>query len=217
MDFYRKNWYYIGGLIFVVLAFVMVLFGDMVSPLRRLNIALFMGLIIHEFEEYVLPGGFPVALNKGVFGEPRLFDRYPANTNSVLIVNVFCAYPIFILGIIFCNFIPLGIFLSYFGFAQILIHGVVINKKFRTIYNPGMASIIFVLIPLGVYYLWYVATHFPLPLWYWWAPLLVLPVYCILTIMLPIQLGKDKDTSYIFPAKEIKPFSVSGKAACNRR
>lgn len=36
MDWYRNNWYYVGGIIFVALAIVMSLFGEHFDPVRSL-------------------------------------------------------------------------------------------------------------------------------------------------------------------------------------
>ena len=84
MKAYRNNWYYIGGIIFAVLAIILGLFGDMIDPMRRIMIVLFMCLLAHEFEEYAVPGGFPSAWNIGVSGETKAGDRYPLNTKSAL-------------------------------------------------------------------------------------------------------------------------------------
>ena len=61
MAWYRNNWYYVGGILFVVLAFTLGIFGADMEPTRRFMILFFMAMVLHEFEEYVLPGGFPVA------------------------------------------------------------------------------------------------------------------------------------------------------------
>jgi hypothetical protein len=58
MKLYRNNWYYIGGILFVVLSFVMGFFGNHVSPIQLILVTSFMALLVHQFEEYVLPGGF---------------------------------------------------------------------------------------------------------------------------------------------------------------
>ena len=58
--FIREYWYYIGGIIFVVLAFITALFGGEIDPVRRITIVLFMSMLLHQFEEYACPGGFPM-------------------------------------------------------------------------------------------------------------------------------------------------------------
>ena len=151
-----------------------------------------------------------------MFGDKGIADRYPGNTQSCLIVNVFCVYPMYILGIAFPQFYPLGIMLAYFGMTQILVHGIVINRKFKTIYNRGMATIVFLFFPLGIYYLYYLIVNFNLPTWNYWVPAIALPLVALLTIMVPIQICKDKNTKYVFPARDINGFSIRNKVARRR-
>ncbi|WP_409348334.1 HXXEE domain-containing protein [Paenibacillus glucanolyticus] len=59
-------------------------------------------------------------------------------------------------AIIFPDAIWLGLVTMYFGFSQILMHGIVMNRKLKSFYNPGLAASIFLHGPIGVYYTWYV-------------------------------------------------------------
>jgi hypothetical protein len=61
--FYSKNWYYIGGILFVVLSFLIGFFGEAFDPLSKILTLSFMALLVHQFEEYALPGGFPAIMN----------------------------------------------------------------------------------------------------------------------------------------------------------
>ena len=217
MKKYMSNWYYIGGIIFVVLALLLGLFGSQIEPMRRLMIVLYMCLLAHQFEEYAVPGGFPSAWNIGVSGETELGDRYPLNTKSAFIVNICCAYPIYWLGIIFCDVHVLSIFITYFTMGQIFVHGIVMNRKMHTFYNPGVGTAAFIMVPAGIYCLWYIASHFQLPTWNWWVPILFFPVVAFLTILLPILKFQDKDTTYVFPERDTKGFSIKNGIAVIRR
>lgn len=217
MKKYMNNWYYIGGIIFVVLALLLGLFGSQIDPMRRLMIVLYMCLLAHQFEEYAVPGGFPSAWNVGVSGETELGDRYPLNTKSAFIVNICCAYPIYWLGIIFYDVHVLSIFITYFTMAQIFVHGIVMNRKMHTFYNPGVGTAVFIMVPTGIYSLWYIGSHFPLPAWNWWVPILFFPVAAFLTILLPILKCQDKNTTYVFPERDTKGFSIKNGIAVIRR
>ncbi|MBR7927154.1 hypothetical protein KBI51_03050 [Aerococcaceae bacterium zg-ZUI334] len=129
MKYYRDNWAYAGGVLFVVISFIFGLSRDYISQMQAIMITFFMSLIIHEFEEYAFPGGFPVAWNTYVLGETEVGDRFPLNTKSAFVVNICCAYPIYLLGIIFYKTHYLTIFITYFTMAQSFMHGIVINKK----------------------------------------------------------------------------------------
>lgn len=213
MKKYINNWYYIGGIIFAILALLLGLFGDQINPMRRIMIVLYMCLLVHQYEEYAIPGGFPAAWNYGVSGEKEIFNRYPLNTKSAFIVNICCAYPIYILGIVFSSFLPLCIFVTYFTMPQILMHGILMNSKMRTFYNPGVATAAFVMLPAGIYSLWFIGTHYTFPSWYWWVPLLFQPVAALCFIGLPIKLCQNKSTSSAFPDRDINGFSIQNRIA----
>lgn len=206
MKQYMNNWYYVGGIIFAVLAFGLGLFGEMIDPMRRIMVVLFMCLLAHQFEEYAVPGGFPSAWNVGVFGEVEAGDRYPLNVKSAFIVNVCCAYPIYMIGIVFIEVHVISIFVIYFTMAQILMHGLMMNKKMETLYNPGVATALFVMIPVGIYSIWFIATRYAIQTWNWWVPILCFPAVAFLTILLPILKCQDKNTAYAFPERDDKRF-----------
>ena len=170
----------------MILAILMSLFGEHIDPVRRIMIVGYMGLIIHQFEEYVLPGGFPMVWNIVQSGERERYDRYPMNKNTSFVCNVCIMYPLYIAGIIF-------------------------NIKMKRLYNPGVATMLFILIPVGIYYIWYVASHFSLTWWYYLAAgVLLLPVsFC--SLMLPIKLLADKDSKHVWPKEECEKFHVLEK------
>ncbi len=53
-----RYWPVVCGIIFVALALTLGILADSVPALQRLLILFFMILTLHEFEEYVYPGGF---------------------------------------------------------------------------------------------------------------------------------------------------------------
>src|SRR6185436_16881157 len=105
MNFLRRNWYYIGGVIFVALAVVLVVYWNDMSVLRRLMIMSFMALTFHQFEEYAWPGGFHAIYNIVFRPMGSRPERYHSNPQNVLITNVFVAYTHYVLPILFPNII----------------------------------------------------------------------------------------------------------------
>ena len=97
--------------------------------------------------------------------------------------------------------------------AQVFTHGIVMNRKMKTIYNPGSASALFIMLPIGIYYLWYIATNFDIPIWNWWVPIVIFPVVAFITILLPMLKYQDKNTPYVFPERDTKVFSIKNKIA----
>lgn len=47
-----------------------------------------MSLLIHQFEEYALPGGFPLIWNAGVSGERENYHAYPMNKQGSAFSNL---------------------------------------------------------------------------------------------------------------------------------
>ncbi|WP_175942994.1 hypothetical protein [Caballeronia sp. BCC1704] len=72
LEFYRRNWYYVGGILFVLLAYLMGFWGaDHLAPVQIILVYSFMAMLAHQFEEYAAPGGFPGIGNIAMFGERR--------------------------------------------------------------------------------------------------------------------------------------------------
>lgn len=159
MDAYRRNWYYVGGILFVALAYFMGFWGENLSRIQVILVYSFMAMLVHQFEEYACPGGLPAIANVVMSGEREAPDRYPLNANQVLISNVFLTYPFYIIPVLFPNLIWLGLIQIGQGLAQAPLHGVLMNVKMKSPYNPGMASCLLLQGPIGVYYIWFVNTQ----------------------------------------------------------
>ena len=156
-------------------------------------------------------------MNIGLMGEKKDFGKYPLNELSAFIVNVVLAYPLYICGIIFHDVLWLGIFIAYFTMCQVFIHCIVINRKLHTWYSPGCASALFAMVPFGAYYLYYIAEHFNIPTYYWWAPLAVFPLVAVVMILSPVLIFRNRDTRYGFADYEATAFSVKNGIARLRR
>lgn len=218
MSFYRKNWYYAGGVLFVALAFIVGFWGDRIDPLRKILLLSFMSLLVHQFEEYAVPGGFPPVFNIGWHKEKEAPDRYPLNRRSSLWVNVFLAYPGYLLPVIFPKLIWLGLAQVLFGMAgQLVVHGIVINRKLGSFYNPGLGAVLFLHIPIGAYYIWYVSAHGLIHPWHWAAGIACAAMGAILIVGLPVIRLRDKDSPYPFSPEEMARFRVKEKLESRRQ
>jgi hypothetical protein len=209
MSFYRKNWYYVGGVLFVVLTFIVGFWGNEIDPLRKILLLSFMALLMHQFEEYAVPGGFPAVFNIGWNHETEAPDRYPLNRLTCVCVNTFLAYPFYILPIVFPRIIWLGLAQILFGMVgQLLVHGIVINRKLHSYYNPGLAVTIFLHVPIGAYYIWYVYVHGLIEPWHWAAGIAACGLATVLVVGLPVRLLRDRNSPYPFSPEEMARFYV---------
>ena len=212
MAFYRKNWYYIGGILFVGLTFVVGVWGNEIAPLRRILLLSFMSLLVHQFEEYALPGGFPAVFNIGWNRESLAPDRYPLNRMSCVWVNVLLAYPFYISAIVFPSLIWLGLAQILFGMVgQLVVHGIVINRKMHSFYNPGLAVTVFLHVPIGVYYIWFGYAHGLIQPWHWAAGIVCAGLAALLVVGLPVTALRDRNSPYPFDADEMARFHVREK------
>jgi hypothetical protein len=159
MRFLRLHWYHVGGVLFVALAYFMGFWGDHFSRIQVILMYSFMAMLLHQFEEYGMPGGFPGIANVLLMDEKQAPDRYPLNANQVLISNVFLTYPFYVIPVLFPHVIWLGIMQIGQGLIQVPLHGLVMNLKMKSPYNPGMISCVLLQLPIGIYYIWYIRAY----------------------------------------------------------
>jgi hypothetical protein len=213
MNFMRQKWYYVGGVLFVVLAVVLIIVWNVISVSQRLLLMSFMTLLAHQFEEYAWPGGFPPVFN--IAFQPReggIPDRYPLNRQSTLFVNVFFAYPFYLLAVIFPNLVWLGLAQMLFGMTQLVVHGILINRKLHSLYNPGLFTVVFLHWPIGIYYIWYVSANGLVQWWIWPVAIVILAAAVFFGVIAPVtHWFADKDSPYAFSEKEMSRFHVMEK------
>ena len=212
MKFYRRNWYYIGGILFVILAFVMGFWGGYISHIQVILIYSFMALLVHQFEEYGLPGGFPALFNVIINGETEAPDRFPQNSHLAMIVNVALAYPFYIAAILFPGAIWLGLATMFFGLSQILGHGIMMNRSLRSFYNPGLAACIFLHGPIGIYYIGYVAANGLAGTWDYIGGILAMILAAVVIVVLPVRIFSSREAKYPFSTEEMERFGMMEKA-----
>jgi Protein of unknown function with HXXEE motif len=144
-------------------------------------------------------------------------DRYPANANSAMVVNVFAAYPIYILAAIFSDQIWLGLFVAFFFWVgQLIFHGVVTNIVLKSGYNPGLLTTV-VAVALGIYYVWHVESSDLASGWDWLGAVLLLPVFVVVVMLkLTFTWLADENSPYRFTEAEMQKWDVDRKLARSR-
>lgn len=199
MNFYRRHWYDVGLLLFIGLAFTAGLWTPRFSHIQVILIDSFMALLIHQYEEYAAPGGFPGIFNIAVVGDRRAPERYPLNTNQVLITNVVMAYPFYLAPILWPHLIWLGLAQMLFGMLQLVVHGIVANIRLKSFYNPGLAAVILLHFPIGIYYIRYVLAHGLASTrdFIWGSVATVVGAFVM--IILPMLLMASRTSPYAFP------------------
>lgn len=158
MDILIYHWYDLGIIPGLLMIYYYRTNYRTLSTPQKLLIANFLALIIHQFEEYRFPGGFPAIMNE-VVQSSDIPDRYPLNAYSAMLTNVIAAYGLYLPVIFFPKSVWLGLASVLFGFAQVWIHGIMMNMKLGSIYNPGLTAVILGFVPIGFRYIQYLQDH----------------------------------------------------------
>lgn len=195
MNWMIKHWYHVGatiGVLIVIDLLIKALPSNNVQFLLILNL---LFLFAHQFEEYQLPGGAPVIINRVVYDETTLADHYPGNGLSIMVVNV-VAWLIYLVAILLPNVTWLGLGVVLFSLFQILGHGLEMPIKLKAWYNPGLATSVLLFLPLGIVFIRTIASLHLLH-WSTWLGAIGMLIGCIvISIVAPVQLLKDKQTNY---------------------
>lgn len=143
-----KNWAFVGVLLSILLIPLYILnyklfLNDVYWPFRLL----FPVLALHQFEEYIFPGGFIKWFNRKIF-KSKYIDA-PINTRNSFVPNVIIAWPITIYFSIYPYeniWITLGLILSIL-LSNALAHIFLSLKKRK--YAPGLITSVVLFLPIS--------------------------------------------------------------------
>ena len=109
---------------------------------------------VHEFEEYILPGGFLAFFNRHMMRSNQ--DEYPLTKVGSFWINIPLVYIAMPFSALLAHFFGLewGLWTAYFSFLNAFAH-VVMFFIFGRKYNPGLIISIFLNIPFAIYMAWY--------------------------------------------------------------
>lgn len=151
MKLIRDHWFDAGPIL-AVLAIGWAIFARM-EGLQLILLLNLVVLFLHEFEEYRWPGGEPWILNEVFQRKGGPADRYPVNKANTAFVNI-TAWVFYLIPVFFPHVIWLGLAPVLMGMAgQLVVHGIITNRKLKTWYNPGLAAVVLGHVPLGIWYI----------------------------------------------------------------
>ncbi len=204
MNFIRRNWYNIGlALAFLILLTQVFIKVDGLQLILLLNLVV---LLLHQFEEYGVPGGEPWILNEAAQPKGGPADRYPLNQNNAAFINM-AGWVFYAAAIFFPTIIWIGLAPVLFGFGQLIMHGIINNRQLKTLYNPGLAAVILGHTPLGI---WFLFEVYKLNLIHWWDWVLAV-IYTLffmgfIMMFLGYNILSKKDSKYPFTRAEMDKF-----------
>ena len=210
MKWFCRHWYEFGLFPAVIALLCLLIKWEGMTVLQRISLVNFIGILLHQFEEYGFPGGAPVFLNKHMRGGT---DRYPLNQFSAMLVNVVIAYLCYLLPVFLPETIWLGMAPILFGCVfQVILHLVVFLIKFHHLYNSGLAAVLCIHVPCGILYIRYAASQNLLTGRTCLFTVLYLIVMILFTVLFGQKLFSRKDSPYPFDEKEVN----AGKRFANR-
>ena len=199
----RLHWFDLG----LVFAFVTggILLGVKASPLSLLLWISLISLFLHQFEEYRYPGYFPGMMNTVMFSSKQP-DRYPLNTNTAFIVNVFVGWlTYFLAAVLGEKALWLGIATILVSVGNVIVHTFVFNIKGKTLYNPGMLTALVLFLPIAAYFGYLLIQGNLATSMDWIVGIGLGIVLNFVGVLKMIDWLKDENTEYIFPKRFLLP------------
>lgn len=152
MKWLYKNWYKSTIFIAIYLLITLLLFVLKSDYALFLIWIQFVVYLFHQFEEYILPGGFVKFFNNKILDSNK--DNYPLDDIASFWINIpiiFIAYPLSAI-LAGCIDISIGIWTAYFSIINAISH---VGMFFKHKYNPGFFISLFLNIPVGIYTIYY--------------------------------------------------------------
>jgi hypothetical protein len=212
MQFIRRHWYNLG----LALAVVAVVWASL-AHLRTAQLILllnFVALTLHQFEEYGWPAGFPWIMNEVIRPRGGPADRYPLNQNNAFFINVVLAWPFYLIPVFFPDVVWLGLAPTLFGLGQFIAHGIVINRKLKSLYSPGLVAVVLGHVPLGIWYLIEVCSKGMITLWDWVFAAVYIACFIVVGMLtVGFRLLADKESPNPFSPEEMAQFDRPGHLA----
>jgi hypothetical protein len=147
----RQQWAKFGGIICVSIIGIL-LFSETnwsgIEVLFQLHLCIFL---LHQFEEYVFPGGFKTFFNTNIYGKTAIMQS-PLTDTGILIVNVLIGWSAYGASAWHgTSMLWLAIGLALITITNGIMHTAI--AIFQSKYNPGVVTGSVLFIPFGIYFL----------------------------------------------------------------
>jgi hypothetical protein len=131
-----------------------------------------------------------------------------------MVVNVFAAYPVYIIAAIFSDQIWIGLFAAFlFWLGQLMFHGVLTTRALKYPYNPGLITTL-IGVALGIYYVWHVEASNVASIWDWVGAIVVAAAFVVIVMLkLTFTWLADPNSPYPFTDQEMQKWNVDARLA----
>ena len=148
MEFFQKNWPRIGMVMAPYVLFMLIMFKDAIGLPLFLIWLQFPIYLVHQTEEYLIPGGFREFVNSRVFRMD--IDGRPLNERNTFWINILFVWIAYPLLAAFSHWnLNVGVYLFYFTLLNGLSHVAAAIRLRR--YNPGLVASLFLNIGVSAY------------------------------------------------------------------
>jgi hypothetical protein len=203
MNFMRLHWFDIGLALAVITGGILLLVKP--NPLSLLLWVSLISLFLHQFEEYRYPGYFPGMMNAVMFSSKEP-DRYPHNTNTALVVNVFVGWLPYLLAAVFgARALWLAIATMLISLGNFVAHTFIFNIRGKTRYNPGMFTAVVLFLPIAATFGYLVIKGNLATPGDWIVGVVLGVALNFIGILKVIDWLKDRNTNYVFPKRSLLP------------
>ncbi len=145
-----KHWAKAGALISIfIIAYIYFIQKNQLPLLEKFILLNLAFLMLHQFEEYVYPGGFKDYFNYNIYN-PMGFFRNRLTDKGIIYVNVVLGWGMNIIVFIFLRDYPAAVLIAV---TILLFNGLLhlITAFSKQSYNPGVITGAVLFIPLGFY------------------------------------------------------------------
>lgn len=151
-NWFVDYWQWVGIILFIYLTIYLSLIVLPQNIILYGLLMIFPIYILHEFEEYLVPGGFPEFFNLKIFKVKRK-DVVPIDEPAIFWINILLIWILLpIGGFLSLINIKFGIWMPYFLIFQAISH-VLLGIKGKKILNPGMISSWVIHVPFSIWLL----------------------------------------------------------------
>ncbi len=147
-----NNWYIISVYLAGFTALAAIFLTE--DPRQKLLLALSTMLLLHFYEEFGVPGGFPLMGVRVMLGkdEPDK-TKWDCNNLNCMFGNWLALFLIYLLPMILPGVKFLFISALFLSLAELVMHLILFNVKQKTLYNPGLITGVFGIAPAAIYYI----------------------------------------------------------------
>lgn len=188
MNLIYKYWSILGGVIGFAIIISILLNGKQVFSIQSLTWLHLAILLLHQFEEYSIPGKFKEFYNTNIWNKNPI-TRFEMNNKGVLIVNVILAWTAYLIAAIYGEKL---IWLTIGISGVTILNGIMHTLMFFLLkkYNPGLITGLLIFIPFGIFLLTRILGNIEQKHW-----IMGLIVFIFGTILIPLTIKLTNKTT----------------------